>query len=383
MERVHINASQVHGSIHGDDSDTRQLHARDETESSLQELANSERTQHQDTAERSVEHQPEMSSDHPARRLELDITNAQTEIRRDYLHEYYVLVAPKRKNRPYDTSGSEHLMVESADSPRLDLQPSVLEIPSTESGRAWDVKVVQNKYPALTLDNPHAYGKQEIVIDTPLSNTPFGKLDVAQITTILQAYRQRSTELHKNTHIKYVSIFRNDGYEAGASLAHAHSQIIALPIAPPQIVHEAEACAAYFEKFNTDPYDAIIAFEQKNKLRIIDQNEDWIAVCPYASKWQMEAWILPKRTMQLLDEAQDQELTSVASLLTPLTKALSNTNISYNLIIEQGIIPSQRLTLKLCGRNVMSPWGGLEVATGVIVNVIPPESAAAWYRSQI
>ena len=363
MERVHISAHDIHRTIHSEEP----------------RVTSTPPVQEDTALPETAAHLP---NTHPAAKLNLDVSQSATEIRRDYLHEYYVLVAPKRKNRPYDTASHDHPMVESADSPRLDLQKSVLEIPPHESGRPWDVKVVENKYPALTLDNPVAYGQQELVIDTPLSNVAFGSLDPDQISTVLQAYRQRSMGIKQNKHIAYVSIFRNDGYEAGASLAHAHSQIIALPIVPPQIVREAEACANYYEHFQRDPFDAIIDFERSKQVRVIAENEDWIAFCPYASQWQMEAWILPKRTISVLDDCDDAMLSSAAQLLSPIARALTNTGISYNLIVDQGIHQNQRLTVKVCGRNVVSPWGGLEVGTGIIVNVIPPEAAAIWYQQQ-
>ncbi len=363
MERVHIPAHDMHRTIH------------------VEEPVVASTLPAQESQKVAAVATP-LPDTHPAAKLNLDVSQSATEIRRDYLHEYYVLVAPKRKNRPYDTASHDHPMVESADSPRLDLQKSVLEIPPRESGRPWNVKVVENKYPALTLDNPVAYGQQELVIDTPLSNVAFGSLDPGQISTVLQAYRQRSVSIKQNKHIAYVSIFRNDGYEAGASLAHAHSQIIALPIVPPQIVREAEACAHYYEHFQNDPFDAIIDFERSKKVRLIAENVDWIAFCPYASQWQMEAWILPKRTISVLDDCDNAILSSAAELLAPITRALTDTDISYNLIVDQGIHKNQRLTLKVCGRNVVSPWGGLEVGTGMIVNVIPPEAAATWYQQQ-
>lgn len=363
MERVHISAHDMHRTIHVEDPSS----------------AHASPTQAEPVTTEEAAHLP---NTHPAAKLNLDVSLSATEIRRDYLHEYYVLVAPKRKNRPYDSASHDHPMVESADSPRLDLQKSVLEIPPQDSGRPWDVKVVENKYPALTLDNPQAYGQQELVIDTPLSNVAFGSLDPDQISTVLRAYRQRSMSIKQNKHIAYVSIFRNDGYEAGASLAHAHSQIIALPIVPPQIVREAEACAHYFDHFQRDPFDAIIDFERSKQVRVISENEDWIAFCPYASQWQMEAWILSKRTISVLDDCNNAMLSSAAQLLSPIARALTSTGISYNLIVEQGIHKNQRLTLKVCGRNVVSPWGGLEVGTGMIVNVIPPEAAASWYKEQ-
>lgn len=323
--------------------------------------------------------QPEIHAAH--HRLQLDTTGVETEIRRDYLHDYYVLIAPKRADRPYDAALNDHPLLETASSPRLDLQREVSTIVN-ETNDGWAVKVVENKYPALTLDNANAFGKQEIVIDTPLANTTFGELPASQIEKILHAYRQRYFKLGVLPHIAYVSVFRNDGYEAGASLAHAHSQIYALPFIPPRIQNESDQVEKIALERGHDPYDDIISFEMRENLRIIANNEHWICFAPYAPLWQMEAWVLPKRQSTSFTDLIDDEITSLAPILKLLTSKLNKQNINYNLSIETGVSPHHRLTIKLRGRNVVSPWGGLEVTTGVIINTIPSEAAARWYRDE-
>ena len=310
--------------------------------------------------------------------LELQSDLEETEIRRDYIHDYYVFIAPKRRGRPYDTSQHDHPLIETADSPRLDLQPSTYEMTGTDG--QWLVKVVANKYPALSIYNHQAYGIQEIVIDTPLTNTAFGEFSVEQIENVLLTYRQRSMSLKQKAHINYVSIFRNDGYEAGASLAHAHSQIIALPFIPPLISQESRTIEDFFTTKSRDPYDDIIKFEQESKVRIISECQTWICFSPYAPRWQMEAWIIPKRNVIHLEDVTEAEITSLAPHLKQLTARLTNHSINYNLAVEQGVSAHQRLAFKLRGRNVVSPQGGFELATDVIINVIPPEASARWYR---
>lgn len=314
------------------------------------------------------------------KRLKLNTEGMKTEVRRDYIHDYYVLIAPKRAGRPYDAAASDHPLVETSSSPRLDLQEEIYTLPN-DRGDGWAVKVVANKFPALTIDNPDAYGAQEIVIDTPLRNTAFGELPVAQIEKVLLTYQARAQALHDMPHIRYVSIFRNDGYEAGASLAHAHSQIFALPFEPPRLREEARAVQQFVLENARDPYDDIIHFEKRENLRIIAENKDWLSFTPYAPQWQMEAWILPKLAKVHLSDLEGHEIASLAPLVKQITEKLNDKHINFNLSIEEGVVSHQRLAIKFKGRNVVSPWGGLEVSTGIIINTIPPEAAAEWYRS--
>jgi UDPglucose--hexose-1-phosphate uridylyltransferase len=324
---------------------------------------------------------PNNKSDNHRNRLNLNTEGMKTEVRRDYIHDYYVLIAPKRAGRPYDAAASDHPLVETSSSPRLDLQTEVFTL-ANDKGDGWAVKVVENKFPALTPDNPDAYGAQEIVIDTPLRNVAFGELPTSQIEKVLLTYQSRSQALHDMPHIKYVSIFRNDGYEAGASLAHAHSQIFALPFEPPRLRDEARAIQQFVLENDRDPYDDIIHFEKREDLRIIAENDDWLSFTPYAPQWQMEAWILPKRAHVQMGDLEGGEIASLAPLFKQITSRLNNNDINFNLSVEEGVTSHQRLTFKFKGRNVVSPWGGLEVSTGIIINTIPPEAAAEWYRSR-
>lgn len=319
-------------------------------------------------------------SETPHNHLNLKTEGMKTEVRRDYIHNYYVLIAPKRAGRPYDAAASDHPLVETSSSPRLDLQEEIYTLPN-DKGDGWAVKVVANKFPALTIDNPDAYGAQEIVIDTPLRNTAFGELPVGQIEKILFTYQARSQALHDMPHIRYVSIFRNDGYEAGASLAHAHSQIFALPFEPPRLRDEARAVQQFVLENARDPYDDIIHFEKRENLRIIAENDDWLSFAPYAPQWQMEAWILPKLNKVHMSDLEGHEIASLAPLVKQIAARLTGSSINFNLSVEEGLVTHQRLVFKFKGRNVVSPWGGLEVSTGVIINTIPPEAAAEWYRS--
>ena len=122
--------------------------------------------------------------------INLDTHGIETEMRRDYLYDNLVIIAPNRGKRPYDTRDSGHVLIETASSPRLDRNVEVCQLKDNDGD--WLVEVVENKFPSLTSNNPQAYGKQEIVIDTPLASTPFSHLSIEQITNVLQVYQDRT-----------------------------------------------------------------------------------------------------------------------------------------------------------------------------------------------
>ncbi len=305
----------------------------------------------------------------------LDVEGVETEIRRDYIFDEYVIISPGRGKRPYDTHKNRHPLIETADSPRLDKEK---EVSSIKSGGDWLVKVVKNHFPALTMENPKAHGRQEIVIDTPRANTPFAMLSVTQIERVLKVYQMRTTELLRQKGIAYVLVFRNDGFEAGASLAHAHSQIFALPIIPKRFVEHSKHIEEYFIDKKKEPIEDIIAFERDQKKRVIAEDEHFIVICPYASQYPFETWLIPKKHTINFNQLNGSQLESCAQQLKHLTQKLTGAQISYNFFIENGSSPHNRCIIKLYGRS--SIWGGFEVATGMVINTVPPESAARWYR---
>ncbi len=341
-------------------------------------IPNPHKQTHSTTKESGInDHNPIHSRITPAHRgIKLNVKGIETDMRRDYLHDSLVIIAPNRGNRPYDTKDTGHILIETASSPRLDRNLEVCKLKNKRGG--WYVKVVENKYPSLTPNNPQAYGKQEIVIDTPLANTPFARLSETQIISIFETYQARTTNLLDQNGIEYVLVFRNDGYSAGASLAHAHSQIFALPIIPQKFLRESQLAEDYQKENKRNAYEDIIEYEKKSKSRIIIEDEHWLVFCPFASQWPFEFWMLPKRHFSLSTDINKTELKSLARHLKKYLKKLNLHKINHNMYLENGVSKNHRFCLKVCGRS--NTWGGFELATSIVINTVPPESAAQWYR---
>ena len=329
----------------------------------------------------SGEHAHHIGGDHWSKKLALSFdipTDYQAVTRKDYFEDHYVVIEPKRHLRPTDTLANANKIVETASSPRLDLQTEVDAVRDRNGN--WRTKVVDNKFPALTLDNPHAFGKQEIVIDTPLNNTPLGEVDHSQLVAVLTTYQMRTKKLLHVPGIKYVTVFKNEGTRAGASLAHAHSQIFATPFIPENIIRTSQAAEAYFQKKSRNPYDELIRFERDQKERVVNQNDTFISLAPYASRWPLEVWVLPLTQIDSIVEMDNNQIEQLAQLLKPLIAKLSKYGVDYNFYLENGASPNHRFCLKIQPRSITN-WGGFEVATNMILNPLPPETTATWYRS--
>lgn len=309
--------------------------------------------------------------------------NKRAEIRKHYYLDEYVVIAPKRGVRPHVLANDKPVSIKTKKAPPIEKDPSVFEVPDPQEKDKWSVKVVDNLYPAFSIHNTDAFGKQEVVLETNQRNTPFCDLDVEQICRVFEAYRARLNYLRHIRGIKYVSIFKNHGREAGASLAHTHSQIIATGVVPPDVKRHAEAFAREQKRLGCSPHETIIRWEQDEGTRLVCDDEHTVTIAPFASRHPYEAWIIPRRQAGSLTDLSQAELASVAKQLKDVTKALSTQDFSYNFTLNERYDKQKGHHFYITVAPRPNIWAGFELNTGIIMHPMPPEEAAHWYREVI
>lgn len=303
----------------------------------------------------------------------------ESEIRKDYFLDRYVIIAPKRGKRPHQVIKKE----EELDKPcpfcpgQIDGK-NVLEIP--DGNGSWKVKVIENIFPALTPGNLKAYGKQEVIIETPEHKKELHELSLEHIVEVLDVYIERFVTLSSLKGICYTLVFKNEGGKAGASIPHTHSQVIALPMIPPKLAEEAAAMDDYNRTHNSCPYCDIIKSE-KNGPRVIWEDDHLFVLSPYASDSPYGAWFIPKRHIHSIDFLRENEKISFAHAFKKVLKRLDDIDVPYNYFFQNSLdVEAHHMVLKLAPRpNV---WAGLELGTGVIINPVTPEDAAKFYREK-
>jgi len=303
-----------------------------------------------------------------------------SELRKDYLLNKYVIITPSRTQRPRDISEQTvlHRDKKCVFCAHNKEPKKILDVIKKNSHN--QVLSIQNKYPALTLNNTKAYGTQEVIIETPKHGTEFSELPVKDIELILKMYQMRTKALSKIKKLDYILIFKNNGSKAGASIMHAHSQIFATDIIPPDVQEEISAVKNYYTHKKTNVYEDIIQKERKGKRLIYDDNL-MVAFCPYASQYHYEAWIFPKRFVDNITDLNTKEISALASVLKNILQKLNSLNIAYNFFMHQIISnPHQYFCIKIQPRD--SIWAGVELGAGIVINSMPPEDAAKFYRKK-
>ncbi len=307
-----------------------------------------------------------------------------SEIRKDFLVDRYVVIAPQRSARPDQLGGD---VAEGAHS--VTRQACVFCPENVRSTRAlfhvgasrkrWKILVIPNKYPAVSLDNPKAYGIQEVVIETPDHTKQLDDLSVSHIADLFRVYAQRTHAVMKNPHIQYILIFKNSGGRAGASIQHSHSQVFATSFIPPQLLERSQKAQEYIIRKGRCPYCDMMKKEEKSPRRIY--HDKLISVfAPFASQNNYEVWMLPRRHLDNVTMLRQEERLAFARQLKAILHKITKLRLPYNYYFHQVVNDEdQHLYIKIRPRG--SVWAGVEIGSGVIINPISPEAAARYYRS--
>jgi UDPglucose--hexose-1-phosphate uridylyltransferase len=310
------------------------------------------------------------------------------ELRKDYILDRFVIIASKRGKRPH-----EFKIEKEEPLPEIDYfgpgnenltPPEIYRWP--EDSGDWNIRVFPNKFAAvhsegnyeIKTDNKFftysdSYGNHEVIVETPDIYKSLVDLSVQEISQVFKIFNRRIIENLKNPKIKYVSVFKNHGKDAGTSIRHTHCQLIAYNIVPQEVIDKEKA----LEKYGLDSYENIINIE-KNSDRRCFENHTMVAFAPYASRFPFEVCIFPKRNLIRLEELTEEEYLDIADLLRKVLLKLKELNADYNFFLHYGI-KNMRLHLTVCPR--LSKWAGFEHATGTIINTMSPEDAAEFYRS--
>lgn len=313
---------------------------------------------------------------------------SKSEIRKDYFLNKYVIITPSRMKRPRDIK-EETVFVRTEPCPFCPKNIITKNITdkigspekrpaSTRAAPDQNVLSVKNTFPAVTTNNKNAYGAQEVIIETPDHIKELAELPESQIERVLHMYAKRTAAMAKNKKIDYILCFKNQGSKAGASIVHAHSQVFATAILPPDIQDELSAAQNYANEHKICPCCEIIKKESGHARKIfLDKNV--FALAPYASQYHYEAWIFTRRHLDNITRLNAAEFKSFAHALKKILIKLHSLDLSYNMFLHQAISnQNQHFYLKIQPRG--SVWAGVELGSGLIINSVPPEAAAKFYR---
>jgi UDPglucose--hexose-1-phosphate uridylyltransferase len=313
------------------------------------------------------------------------------------LNGRWVTIVAERAQRPNDFAPREqHVGTDDGPCPfcagNEEDQPPALE--TFEQDGSWSMRVLPNRYPAFVGDDAFAVhhlgpvhimaeasGIHEVLVYTPDHNGGLHLLDDRHAAEFMMVIKRRLTEHASQPFVRYTQVIVNHGREAGASIAHPHGQILGLPFVPGEVLEEEKAFARFA---GGSLLETTIEAELAAGHRIVFDNDDVVAFCPYWSGVPFELMIVPREQQTHLQHASDSSLAAVGRALRDavghLHRALGD--VAFNLGFHSA--PHQHTGdyhWHVHLWPVLTTQAGFERGTGVMINVVPPEAAADTLRS--
>jgi UDPglucose--hexose-1-phosphate uridylyltransferase len=268
------------------------------------------------------------------------------------------------------------------------------------NGPGWTVRVVPNKFPALQIegtldrrgeglyDKMNGVGAHEVVIETPEHDRELADQSVEQIEQILNAYRERAMDLHRDKRLRYVLIFKNHGAGAGATLEHPHTQLIATPIVPKILQEELDGARRYFELKERCVFCDIVQQEtaENDGRRVVSMTERFVVVEPFAPRFPFETWILPRQHDSSFPVLSDiGELKDLAATLKDTLQRLNRAldRPPFNFVIHTAPVSDGEVEYYHWHLEItptLTRVAGFEIGSGFHINPTPPEDAAQYLR---
>ena len=326
------------------------------------------------------------------------------ELRRDPVVGRWVIISTERARRPSDflarspePRGGTCVFCPGQESRTPDEVWSLRPAASVPNGPGWLVRVVPNKFPALRIegelepsgeglfDRMNGVGAHEVVIETPDHDTRIERLPPGHLAEVFRAYRDRIVDLAKDPRLEYVIVFKNQGEPAGASMSHAHSQLIATPIVPIMVAEELAGGLQHFRMKRRCIWCDIVRQERQGGGRVVLERDGMMSLAPFAPRFPFETWILPAEHRSAYEETPPEELLTLADVLSETLGRMSCTlgDPSYNLVLHSaplrvGAIEHFHWHLEII--PILTKVAGFEWGTGFFINSMPPEEAARYLR---
>ncbi len=340
------------------------------------------------------------------------------ELRKDPLIGRWVIIATERAKRPVDFVASHDEALPQSECPfcegKESLTPQEILAVRTSGTSAnqpgWQVRVVPSIKPVLRIEGKlnrrakgmydlmDGVGAHEIIVESPEHISNAADLPIGQLHASLHACMSRIADLERDPRFRYVLWFKNYGSVAGAGrIQHTRSQLIATPVTPLRVKEELVGVRRYFEDKERCLVCDLLSQELEAKTRVVLESTHIVVLCPFASRFPFELWILPKRHNCDFGRMQPEELADLASVFKQVLmrlKAVLN-DPPYNSLLHTApfrhtrgkighwktIEEDYHWHIELIPR--LTRVAGFEWGSGFYINPTPPEESAKYLREAI
>jgi len=325
------------------------------------------------------------------------------ELRQSFFTKEWVIIATERAKRPEELA--THRAVEPLPAfvetcpfcpgNESKTPPEVMRFPV--NGQPWQVRVIPNKFAALSSEvqpvrnlqhlrrRIDGFGFHEVIIDSPDHARCLALQSDEQVARIIGIYKQRYNVLSLDPRVHHITIFKNHGLDAGASLQHPHSQLIATPVIPSQVRHRLHEALRHYDDVGECMFCHMVEREVEDQTRIVIKSEHFVAMEVFASPTPFATHIFPLRHMASFGDITELEIADLArvlrTLLAKMYVGLENPDLNFT--VRSG--PAEYAGARHFHWYVsviprLTRVAGFELGSGMFINTVLPEAAAEFLR---
>lgn len=326
-----------------------------------------------------------------------------SELRQNLATKEWVIIASERAKRPHEFVEPGRLACGEgptweANCPFCPGNEEIdLEVTRVPEVGPWQVRIVGNRYPALSesvaLDREYSglvrrisgAGYHEVIVESPLHNTCMALQTPAAVARTFRAFIDRAWAIQRDPRIEYILFFKNHGRQAGASLRHPHAQMMALPMVPNEVRVRADQARMHFDEVGKCAYCEMLQHERTEGRRIILESEHFVAFTPYASVSPFHIWIVPTNHVASFFHADTAEIDDLGEVMHAVMRRLyvGLNNPDFNYVIRSAPVrdlgsPYLHWYITVIPR--ISLAAGFELGSGIYINPSLPEECAVYLR---
>lgn len=329
------------------------------------------------------------------------------ELRRDPVTGRWVIISVERARRPVDSAAVAMPADSSDDCPfcpgHEGVTPpeiaAVRDPGSAPDGPGWRRRVFRSHHPLFQpdieierhgegmFDMMTGFGEHEVVVDSSVHTPRLGDLPAAELKDLVLLWKARVRALRQDERLRAVTIVANRGEAAGARIEHVHSQIIGTPVLPRRLGDEISQSYTYFQRKERCVFCDILDSDGSGP-RLVAANDAFVALCPYASRFPYEIWLLPLEHASHFEEIDALRAAGLADLLGRALRALGAhlADPAFSLVVHSAPLRERGMVHYHWHIEIMprlTPAAGFEWGTGFYINATPPEEAAEALRAAI
>ncbi len=327
-----------------------------------------------------------------------------SELRQNLATKEWVIIASERAKRPHEFVEPGRMAC--GEGPTWEAtcpfcpgnEEVELEVTRVPEIGPWQVRIVGNRYPALSdtaaLEREYnglvrrisGTGYHEVIVESPLHNTCMALQTPAAVARTFRTFIDRAWAIQRDPRIEYILFFKNHGRQAGASLRHPHAQMMALPMVPNEVRVRADQARMHFDEVGTCAYCEMLQHERADGRRIILESEHFVAFTPYASVSPFHIWIVPTNHVASFFHADTAEIDDLGEIMHAVMRRLyvGLNNPDYNYVIRSAPVrdlgsPYLHWYITVIPR--ISLAAGFELGSGIYINPSLPEECAQYLRA--